>query len=423
MKLTTLILTVFLTSNLLAQEMYTLETCETDIAYNVPQFYQDFFHCVKARVSESGDYVNLYFNAKPPYQTWYYDERNIASSDNPNWIPFESFGPGSYQNPNVIVEQDYVISIPVNPVPRSGITIDASTVDGEVNTSNYEYPMGTIGAALNGVTMFNSLAAPGDVIENEVLSFDLYNGHPAGETYHYHTISQGPLEVLQKKLPTVVTNSTPGSAELEIYGINCDGVVIMGCTELNGSSIDTANYSFDAQNGHVHDMIGEDGTEYFTDRYHTHMCYTEITDEDTDGDGYAQHEFSPEISYYKTPNLGVSNDRCGAMSSPIEPDAVLGLDIDAIPNSFVLYNNYPNPFNPETVIDYDLPESGFVNITVYDINGRKIKELMNSSQSAGFKSVTWDATNMMGQPISAGMYLYTIQTDNFLETKKMMYIK
>ena len=83
MKLTTLILTVFLTSNLLAQELYTLETCETDIAYNVPQFYQDFFHCVKARVSESGDYVNLYFNAKPPYQTWYYDERNISSSDNP----------------------------------------------------------------------------------------------------------------------------------------------------------------------------------------------------------------------------------------------------------------------------------------------------------------------------------------------------
>ena len=127
-------------------------------------------------------------------------KKSQNSSDNPNWIPFESFGPGSYQNPNVIIEQDYVISIPVDPVPRSGITIDASTVDGEVNTSNYEYPMGTIGAALNGVTMFNSLAAPGDVIENEVLSFDLYNGHPAGETYHYHTISQGPLEVLQKKL-------------------------------------------------------------------------------------------------------------------------------------------------------------------------------------------------------------------------------
>jgi hypothetical protein len=192
-----------------------------------------------------------------------------------------------------------------------------------------------------------------------------------------------------------------------------DGVVGVVGTELNGSSIDTANYSFDAQNGHVHDMIGEDGTEYFTDRYHTHMCYTEITDEDTDGDGYAQHEFSPEISYYKTPNLGVSNDRCGVMSSPIEPDAVLGLDIDAIPNSFVLYNNYPNPFNPYTQIRYSLPVSSNVKVVVYNMLGSKVRTLYNGNQDAGYRSVMWNATNDNGDPVAAGMYIYTIEADGY----------
>ena len=423
MKLPFLILLLLFSTKIYSQEIYNLETCETDIAYNVPQFYQDFFQCVKVRLSESGDYVNLYFNTKPPYQTWYYDASNVTSSNNPNWIPFQSTGPGSYQNPGVIVEQEFVISIPVNPIPRQGVTINASTVDGEVSTSDYEYPMGSIGAALNGVTLFNPLAAPGDIIENEAFSFDLYNGHPAGDTYHYHTTSPGPLEVLNYKMSTIVTNSNPGSAEIELYGINCDGVVIMGCTETDGSQIDTANFSFDAQNGHVHDIVSEDGTLYFTDRYHTHMCYTEYTDEDTDGNGYPQHEFTPEISYYQTPNMGVSNQRCKAMSSPIEPDAVLELDNEYIPTSFTLYHNYPNPFNPITTIDYDIASDQFVRIIIYDVKGKTVNILVNQYQKAGFKSIQWNGTDLNSKPVSGGMYIYSIQAGNFRQTKKMILLK
>ena len=283
--------------------------------------------------------------------------------------------------------------------------------------------MGTVGAALNGVTLFNPLAAPGDIIENEASSFDLYNGHPAGDTYHYHTTSPGPLEVLQHKMPTVITSTSPGSAEIELYGINCDGVVIMGCTEMEGSAIDTANFSFDAQNGHVHDIVGEDGTIYFTDRYHTHMCYMEYTDEDTDGNGYPQHEFTPEISYYQTPNMGVSDQRCKAMSSPIEPDAVLELDIEEIPSSFTLYDNYPNPFNPSTTIDYDIASDQFVSIIIYDVMGRTVNILVNQYQKAGYKSVQWNATDLNNKPVSGGMYIYVIQAGNFRETKKMIVLK
>ena len=443
MKLYVIIIATLLLKPLDAQ-MYTLETCETDIATDVPQFFQDYFQCVTARMSTIGDdgrqYVNLYYNSKPPYQTWYYDEQYATSSNDPNWIQFNATNTIDAMTPGVITELDLVISIPVNPGsdlnPARDLTINGGLVDGEVGTSNYEYPMGVIGSALNGVTMYNPCAAPGDLIENEASTFDLYSGHPTGpamgNTYHYHTNSPGPLEVLAHK--GLVTNTTLGSAEIEVFGINCDGVVVLGCTELNGSAVDPTEW--DAQNGHVHDMVGADGTVYFEQRYHTHICYTDITDEDTDGVspndnlGYDQHEFTPEISYYETPGYaGLGNntsyDRCLALSEPVLPDnGWVALDDDMmIPGEFALYNNYPNPFNPTTVLDYDIPENSFVNITVYDMMGRRVKTLVNANQSAGFKSVVWDATNIVGQPVAAGVYIYTIVAGDFRQTKKMAFIK
>jgi len=88
-----------------------------------------------------------------------------------------------------------------------------------------------------------------------------------------------------------------------------------------------------------------------------------------------------------------------------------------------LYNNYPNPFNPVTTLRYDLPEDALVNITIYDIMGRIVRTLINSQQNAGFKSIQWNATNDAGSPLSAGLYLYKIQADNFVQTRKMVLLK
>ena len=90
---------------------------------------------------------------------------------------------------------------------------------------------------------------------------------------------------------------------------------------------------------------------------------------------------------------------------------------------FVLHQNYPNPFNPITSLRYDLPEDGLVNITIYDMVGRIVKTLVNSSQTAGFKSVQWNATNDRNELVSAGLYLYTIQAGEFRQTKKMVLLK
>ena len=104
-------------------------------------------------------------------------------------------------------------------------------------------------------------------------------------------------------------------------------------------------------------------------------------------------------------------------------DGALGTDTDVIPDEFVLHQNYPNPFNPTTILSYDLPENGLVNITIYNIMGRLVRTLVNSSQTAGHKSIQWNATNNRNEPVSAGLYLYIIQAGEFRQTKKMVLLK
>ena len=98
-------------------------------------------------------------------------------------------------------------------------------------------------------------------------------------------------------------------------------------------------------------------------------------------------------------------------------------DINEIPSLFALHQNYPNPFNPTTTLRYDLPEDTHVQIVIYDIMGQQVKTLINEEQNAGFKAVVWDATNHIGQPVSAGMYLYQISAGGFNKTIKMVLLK
>ena len=101
----------------------------------------------------------------------------------------------------------------------------------------------------------------------------------------------------------------------------------------------------------------------------------------------------------------------------------LSIASEIIPEAFALHQNYPNPFNPITSLRYDLPQDGLVNVTVYDMMGRLVKTLVNSSQTAGYKSIQWNATNDRNEPVSAGLYLYTIQAGDFRQTKKMVLLK
>ena len=98
-------------------------------------------------------------------------------------------------------------------------------------------------------------------------------------------------------------------------------------------------------------------------------------------------------------------------------------NINVPANNFTLKDNYPNPFNPLTTISYELLADGIVNIVIYDLIGKKIKTLVSGFQTAGSKNVNWNATDNQGQPVSAGVYLYTIEAGEFRQTKKMILLK
>jgi len=95
----------------------------------------------------------------------------------------------------------------------------------------------------------------------------------------------------------------------------------------------------------------------------------------------------------------------------------------ALPTSFTLHQNFPNPFNPVTTIRYDLPKNNLVILTIYDMLGRVVVQLVNTTQEAGFKLVQWDGSDSMGRSVSAGVYLYHIQAGEFVQTKKMVLLK
>ena len=94
-----------------------------------------------------------------------------------------------------------------------------------------------------------------------------------------------------------------------------------------------------------------------------------------------------------------------------------------LPSIYTLHQNYPNPFNPTTKINYEMPEDALVKVVIFDVMGRNVKTLMNEIQSSGYHSILWDATNDMGEDISAGMYIYTILAGEYRSSKKMVLIK
>ena len=103
--------------------------------------------------------------------------------------------------------------------------------------------------------------------------------------------------------------------------------------------------------------------------------------------------------------------------------SVIEGEFGTTPNRFSLKNNFPNPFNPFTTLHYNLPEQAHVTITIYNLMGREVTRLVNTTQKAGFKSVQWNAVDSFGNPVSAGVYLYQIQADGYMQAKKMVLLK
>jgi hypothetical protein len=138
-------------------------------------------------------------------------------------------------------------------------------------------------------------------------------------------------------------------------------------------------------------------------------------------------EFSvPQINFYgdiwarvryRDKNLQWSNwsselDLVVSDLSNIEKDETILVD------EYKLYPNYPNPFNPSTTIQFDISESSYVTLNVFNILGEIVAELQNGKMDVGRYSINFDATNL-----SSGIYFYEIRANDFIEKRKMMLLK
>ena len=98
-------------------------------------------------------------------------------------------------------------------------------------------------------------------------------------------------------------------------------------------------------------------------------------------------------------------------------------EVTNMPNGFYLEQNYPNPFNPETHISYQLSDVSNVTLIIYDLLGREIKNLVSKEQPYGYYTVSWDGKDNAGKIVPSGIYLYTLKTVNFVQSKKMIMMK
>jgi hypothetical protein len=110
-----------------------------------------------------------------------------------------------------------------------------------------------------------------------------------------------------------------------------------------------------------------------------------------------------DLNYFGIP-VGVSND-------------------EILANNFNLYSNYPNPFNPSTNIRYSIPTAGNVTIEIYNSLGQLVNTIVNQYQESGTHNVVWNGTDMSGQKLSSGIYIYKLNTNNYVSSKKMVLIK
>ena len=107
----------------------------------------------------------------------------------------------------------------------------------------------------------------------------------------------------------------------------------------------------------------------------------------------------------------------------VTPATYINEETAPVPGKFELFQNYPNPFNQFTQIGFTLENSAFVDLTIYDLLGRKVKTLASENLPPGYKSVLWDGTDESGKEVASGIYLYELKAGELSRSKKLVLLK
>ena len=220
--------------------------------------------------------------------------------------------------------------------------------------------------------------------------------------------SNNTLPAAHKMLTSDIGTSTLGSLNAEPYNgcIVTYSDVTIDSADADGPTINYGeSYAQDAALGTHTRVTWSDGrTKFFNGPtgvlVHKGDSFTSITG--ILGYTHSNYKLCPrkdaDLAGYK-PN-GITNEN------------------NVMPTAYKLNQNFPNPFNPSTVISYDLPKSGIVTLRIFNVLGQQVRTLVNQPQTAGTHQVTFNANTL-----TSGIYFYSLSVDNFTQVKKMMLIK
>ncbi len=128
--------------------------------------------------------------------------------------------------------------------------------------------------------------------------------------------------------------------------------------------------------------------------------------------------------YYKVCAFDFAGNRSESSNEVIAKVTTgIAANSQSLPTEFTLDQNYPNPFNPTTSIRFGVPTAGDVKINVYDIRGVHVRTLASGQFAAGYHTVTWDGRNDIGLQVANGTYMYRLETESHVFTKKMVFLK
>ena len=116
-------------------------------------------------------------------------------------------------------------------------------------------------------------------------------------------------------------------------------------------------------------------------------------------------------------------DIFAAMTGGSATHVALERGADALPTTLRLYQNHPNPFNPQTTIRFDWPQSGRVELSLYNLSGQLVKTLVDEVYPAGSYSLQWDGTDQRGRAVASGLYLYRLERGRQVETRKLLLLR
>jgi PKD repeat protein len=182
----------------------------------------------------------------------------------------------------------------------------------------------------------------------------------------------------------------------------------------------SAQFSFSGNSGTAPFLVGLDASASFDPDGDDLTYRWDFGDGSVSGSVTAAHTYAARGTFTLTLTVTDSGGLSSSTSTQVQVnDSGVAVEDEAsIPTRFALAPNYPNPFNPATTIAYDLPASAEVNLTVYDLYGRKVATLVQAAQGPGRYEVTFQA-----QDLASGVYVYRLTAGDFTQTQRMVLMK